>query len=146
MGRTTNDNGCKGWKGGKASYAEWLFRFVDDPLPLFEVDVPPRSHRVPVEKALPLKQRTEGENLGPPPLQLVGHQVIRHEGNNNRFPPVAGQLEIRMKHPRSRPLRKILQSTTHSSGVVEDVVAVDVGGGAFETFGDAPVEELVFVD
>ena len=39
-----------------------------------------------------------------------------------------------------------MQSSGHGSGIVEDVVAVDVCGGALETFAGAPFEELVFVD
>ena len=39
-----------------------------------------------------------------------------------------------------------MQSSGHRSGVVEDVVTVDVGCGAFETFAGAPFEEFVFVD
>ena len=59
---------------------------------------------------------------------------------------MAGQLDIRIKHPRSRALRKIMQGSGHSSGVVEDVVAVDIGDSALETFTGTPFEELVFVD
>ena len=124
----------------------WLFWFIDDPLPFLEVKIPPCRHRVPVKEALPLKQRTECENLHPPPLQLIGYQIIRCDGDDNRFPPVAGQLDIGIEHPRPRPLREIMQGPGHGPCVVEDVVTVDVGDGAFEAFAGAPFEELVFVD
>jgi len=39
-----------------------------------------------------------------------------------------------------------MQSSSHGSGVVEDVVTVDIRGGALETFVGAPFEQLVFID
>jgi len=136
---------------GRTEGREWgwvgrLFWSVDNPLPLFEVEVPPCGHRVPGKEAFPLEEGAEGENLHPPPIQLVRHRVIRCDGDDDRFPPVGGQLDIRIKHPRSRTLRKIVQSPSGGSGVVEDVVTVDVGSCAFETFAGAPFEEFVFVD
>jgi len=89
MGEHTNEHGYKGMKGESGEVGQ-LFWSVNDPSPIFEVEVPPRRDRVPVEKALPLKQRTESENLQPPPLQLIRHQVIRGEGDDDWFPPVAG--------------------------------------------------------
>lgn len=122
----------------------WLLS-VDDPLPLFQVDVPPGNHRAPVKEPLVKKQRTKSENLPPPPIQLIRHGIIRGEGNDNRFPLVTGQLDVRLKHPCSRALSEITESACYGSGVVGDVVTVDIGGCAPETLGSAPLEELVLV-
>lgn len=84
-----------------------LFRSVDNPLPFFEVEVPPCGHRFPSEETFPLKEGAEGENLRPPPIQLIKYRVIRRNGDDDRFPPVAGQLGVRIEHPCSRTLRKI---------------------------------------
>ena len=59
---------------------------------------------------------------------------------------MAGQLDIRIKHPRPRALGKIMKGSGHGSSIVEDVVAIDIGDSALETFTGAPFEELVFVD
>ena len=70
-GRSYKDRGRR-VKGERV----WLFLSVGDPLPFFKVEVPPRRHGVPVEEALPLKESAKCEDLCPPPLQLVAHQII----------------------------------------------------------------------
>ena len=128
-----------GWVG-------WSFWSVGDPLPLFKIEIPPRGHRAPAEEALPLKERSEGENLRSPPIQFVRHQVIRCEGDDDRLLPVTGQLDIGIEHPRSGALGEVTQGSSHCPGIVKDIVTVDVCGGALETFAGAPFEELAFVN
>ena len=53
-----------------------LSRFVDDPLPFFEVEVPPRRSRVSNKEALSLKQSTESENGHFCALQIVRDGII----------------------------------------------------------------------
>ena len=77
-GRSCKDRGEGAAAGGRRVKGEWVWLFlsVGDPLPFFEVEVPPRRHGVPVEESLPLKQSAKCEDLRLPPLQLATHQII----------------------------------------------------------------------
>ena len=99
-----------------------------------------------MKDTLLLKQRTESEYFPPPTIQLVRNRIIRCEGDDDRLLCMTGQLNVRFERGRSGALSEVMQGTVHRSGVVEDVVTVDVRGGALETLVGAPFEELVLVD
>lgn len=115
-------------------------------MPFFEVDIPPGRLRSPVEEALLLKQRTKSKYFPSSLIQFVGPCIIGGDGDDDRFAPMGGQLDVRVEHLRSGALSEIMQSSGYCSGVVEDVVTVDIGRGALETLCGAPFEEFVLVD